>query len=111
MVVATVSDRYLTKKALERCGIDKYIKEIFVAGELETNKTQPLIYMKALQSLSEDIKDICVFEDTLHAAKTAKDAGFYVIGIKDEAESKNEQSLKDICDEYSDSFDKLIHNI
>ena len=50
-------------------------------------------------------------EDTLHAAKTAKDAGFYVIGIKDEAESKNEQSLKDICDEYSDSFDKLIHNI
>ena len=86
---------------------DKYIKEIFVCAELNTDKTKPLIYLKAKESLGLAKDEICVFEDTYHAAKTAKDAGFYVVAIEDDAEEKNRQEIKNICDRYIKSFSEL----
>ena len=45
-------------------------------------------------------KEQCiVFEDACYAAATAKQAGFIVVGIEDDAEA-DQKGLRKICDHY-----------
>ena len=48
-----------------------------------------------------------IFEDALHAACTAKTAGFYVVGVYDASAEQDMDGLKEVCDEYVFSFDDV----
>ena len=50
-------------------------------------------------------------EDALHAAETAKKAGFVVVGVYDEENRKNISKMKEVCDCYCDRMDAAIENI
>ena len=62
-------------------------------------KSSPLVYHEAAKRLQANPNEIAVYEDALYAIQTAKDAGYYVIGVYDESGAKNWQGIEEIADE------------
>ena len=102
MVIATATDRYLVEAALKRCGVLSYFESIITCQEAGS-KSSPRIYKTALSRLGTSRQETWVFEDAYHAAKTAAEAGFPVLGIKDPFE-ENQQGLQDISTVYLTDF-------
>jgi len=100
MCVATATDKYLVEEGLKRCGILKYFERIFTCSEENTSKSSPDIFIRAAAYLGTDIRDTLVFEDALHAIKSAKNAGFQVAAIYDPSEEGNQEEIKRLCDYY-----------
>ena len=111
MTVATSGNRELTEAALARNGILDYFEQIYTCTETGAGKDEPLIYLKAAESMQAEPNETLVFEDALHAAETAKKAGFVVIGVYDEENRKNISKMKEVCDCYCDRMDAAIENI
>jgi HAD superfamily hydrolase (TIGR01509 family) len=83
MCVASLTNGYLVQKALKRNNILPYFSKIFSCRDLGISKHEPQIYQIAGQYLGFDKTQIAVFEDAPFAIKTAKDAGFIVVGVND----------------------------
>ncbi len=104
MCVATVTDKYLVKAALERCNLYGYFSEIFTCAEVGHGKTEPIIYREAMKHLGTAKNDTVVFEDSYFAASTAKADGFTVIGIYDRHE-RNQEGLKSASSFFMPDFE------
>ena len=108
MVVATSGNRELAEAALERNGIRDYFEQIYTCTEVGAGKDEPLIYLKAADFMQAEPKDTFVFEDALHAAETAKKAGFVVVGVYDQGNRENIFRMKEVCDCYCDRMEAAI---
>ena len=100
MCVATATDRRLIEPALKRCGIYDYFERIFTCGEEKTSKSEPEIYFRAADHMGVDISKTIVVEDAFYAIKTAKNAGFVVVGVYDHAEDDQQHEIKSLSDYY-----------
>lgn len=111
MCIATALNLEQAKAALKRCDMLHYFDTIFTCNEVGHGKDEPYIFELACQAMGFDQSETAVFEDGYHGAKTAKDAGFYVVGVYDRYEKRTAE-LKDLADVYLDSFfnaQKLLH--
>ena len=105
MCIATVTDRYQVEAALQRCGMRHFFSEIFTCTEAGSGKDRPEIFRKAMEHLQTDRSNTAVVEDAYHAARTAKQDGFLVVGVYDSHESR-QQELLHLADSYlTDYFD------
>ena len=100
MCVATATDKYLVEKALERNGILDYFSEIYTCAIVDAGKDEAKIYDVAREHLGTPLENTVIFEDALYAIKTAKDAGYTVIGIEDVSAKEDREEIKEICDIY-----------
>ena len=107
MALATATDRHLVEIAVNRLDIKKYFEGIVTCGEVGQSKTRPDVYLKALSYIGGEIKDTALFEDAVVAAHTAKEAGFYTVGIYDDTCKENEEEMRSFCDEYLTDFTQL----
>ena len=64
------------------------------------SKTGPGLYFAAARNLGAAPERTIVFEDALHAARTAKEAGFLVAGVYDSSAEGDQEALREICDWY-----------
>ncbi len=103
MCVATVTDKPIVEGILKRLNVREYFSEIFTCSEVGYNKETPEIYRQALKHLETEKTETVVFEDVLHALKTAKDDGFKVAAVYDSHEPKQEE-MKEISDYYIMDF-------
>lgn len=101
--IATASDRPLIEAALERCGMLKYFDFILTCTEVGHGKDEPYVFERALERLGTEKDRTAVFEDAYYAAKTAKDAGFFVVGVHDRYEARAEE-LRALADVYIGGF-------
>ena len=62
-------------------------------------KRSPLVYHESAKLLGADPAEIAVYEDALYAVQTAKEAGYYVVGVFDESASKNWKTIENLADE------------
>lgn len=136
MVIATTSEREHIEAAFLRLGIDHYFAQVFTATEVGAGKHQPDIYLAALDTLSglqgassdapfrppknslqtsEGTKtssltpsDVWVFEDVGYAIKTAKQCGFYTVGVADPVSNQFQESIEPICDMYIRDFFEIV---
>jgi HAD superfamily hydrolase (TIGR01509 family) len=83
MAVATANDDQITREILNRLGILDYFEFIITCNEVGCSKEEPKIYQLAAEKFGCAPKDLVVFEDAFHCIKTAKNAGFYVVGVAD----------------------------
>jgi len=104
MCIATATDKYLVEAALKRCDMLKYFERLFTCSEENTGKSSPDIYIRAAAFLGTEINETLVFEDALHAMKSAKKAGFQVVAIYDQSEYDHQDEIKSICDYYYESW-------
>lgn len=107
MCVATATDLYLAEAALRRNGILDCFSKIFTCTEVGFGKDSPQIYTQALAHLNTPKQSTVVFEDALYAVKTAKEAGFYVVGVYDKSEAKHSGEIKKRSDMYIQSFEEM----
>ena len=104
MCIATATDRPMIEAALKRCGLDHYFSAIFTCTEVQKSKTDPEIYELARRHLGTVKSETLVAEDALHAAKTAKEAGFVLLGVSDPSEP-GQKELRRISDLYAERLD------
>ncbi|MFI3114801.1 MAG: HAD family phosphatase [Clostridia bacterium] len=108
MCIATASDRILTEMSLKTHGMEHYFSEIFTCIEVGAGKDKADIYEIALEHLGTKKEETYVFEDALHAMKTAKNANFRVIGIYDLSAEKDTEEIKQLTDIYIENYSELL---
>ena len=104
LCVATATERPLVEAALRRCGVLGYFDGVLTCTDVDSGKDKPLIYRRALRCVGEDRpSSVVVFEDALHALRTAKADGFPVAAVYDSHE-KRQDELKALADFYLTDF-------
>ena len=105
LCVATANDGTLAREALERCGMLDCFTAIFSCADLGLGgKGEPDIFRAALAHLGTEKAETAVFEDTLHAVRTAKADGFPVVAVYDPYEPEQE-ALRALADYYLISYE------
>ena len=103
MCIATVTDKHLVEAALGRLGIRNCFSEIFTCASVGHSKEEPHIYREAQKHLNTEKGETVVFEDALHALKTAKADGFVTVGVFDIHE-ENQEELERMADCYIENY-------
>lgn len=106
--LATATDRDIFTPTLSRLGFDKYFCYTRSCKEAGEGKTSPKIFLDCAEFLELNPDEIVVFEDTLHAAASAKRAGFKLCGVRDFYAACDYDGLIKICDKFVDSLEDLI---
>ena len=104
MAIATSGDRANAEAALKRLKVLSYFRAVFTCTEIGSSKSQPDIYYAAALQLDTDPSDTWVFEDALHAIRTAKKAGFRTAGVYDQASGRDLAQIRDTADIYLPEF-------
>ena len=99
MCIASATDRYQIKTALNRCQINHYFDEIFTCSEVGYGKDSPVIFRNAMEHFKANRSTTLVFEDAFHAIQTAKSDGFMTIAVFDDSE-KRQKEIKSLADCY-----------
>ena len=108
MGIATASDRYQIEAALRRCGMEHYFDAIFTCTEVGHGKDEPHIFRAAMSHFGGDPGNSLVFEDALHAIRTAKSAGFTVAAVYDPSET-HQEGIRGLADFYIEDFRRISH--
>ena len=100
MTAATSSPRIHVERALERNGMLTFIEKLFTNTEVGKSKHSPDIYNQAAAFMGTGPCETLVFEDSLYALKTAKDAGFVTAGVYDIKGETDQEGVKNTGDIY-----------
>ena len=98
MVIASSSKKEHITAALTRLGIKHYFRQIFTCNEVGIGKHNPKIFLEAAALLETAPEETWVFEDGLYAMKTAKAAGFHVLGVYDQPSSGDWEEIQQTAD-------------
>lgn len=99
MCVASATAAELQKACLKRLGILEYFEFIISCEEVGAGKSRPDVYLKAAERLGAEPEDTAVYEDAFYAVRTAKNAGFYVVGVYDESARECWEEIRTLSDE------------
>lgn len=98
MMVATANEYDMSRAALERNNVFQYMDGIVTCTMAGANKQNPAVFLMACDKMNVSVGECVVFEDSLYAIKTAREAGFMVIGVYDEGEKENWDEICSITD-------------
>jgi len=105
--VATATDRDKTEIALEATGLAAYFDGILTCPEVGIGKSSPKIFEEALALSGCAKEDAVIFEDSLYAIRTAKAAGFRVIGVHDPRIVEDQAKVQALVDQYIHTYEEL----
>lgn len=108
MCIATATDKHLVEYALKRLDLDKYFEFIITSSEVGCSKEKPDIFLKAAERLGLEAGDCVVFEDALHAIKSAKLGGFYTVGVYERCFESEQEAIKNYADQYVCNLSEVI---
>ena len=109
-ILATAGEASLAKAALKRLKVWEEFQDLLLCEEFNTSKLEAKIYRLAMERLSlSKPEEVLVCEDVLHAVKSAKQAGFQVCGILDEANREDWEKIQKIADFTIKDFYELVH--
>ena len=108
ITAATSSPRTHIEKALERNGLLKFFDAIYTTGEIGISKHFPDIYNRAAEFMGLSASEVLVFEDSLYALKTAKNAGYMAVGVYDRDGETDREGVKLTGDIYLTELDKIV---
>lgn len=111
MAAATASAKKLAEAVFSRTGILPYLKGIISCEDIGIGKSKPDVYYKAMGLLRTKKENTAVIEDAYYAVCTAKNAGFYVIGIKDASMNIDEVKIRKTADIYIEDAAELYERI
>lgn len=104
MGIATSNSLELTELVLKHHDIYKYFSKVVTVNELKTNKGSPDIYLHISDSFGLTPNECIVFEDLLTGIKTAKKAGYKVVGVKEISSLDKEKEIREIADLYISNY-------
>lgn len=108
IALLTASDRDISIPCLEQNNLVKYFDELVFCSEHNTSKREKDIFIKTAKLLGSNPENTFVFEDSLYAIKTAKNAGFRVIGVYDEWCKSEINEIKNLSEMYSQNYNDIL---
>lgn len=108
MCIATATPLKLAKTALERNEIIDYFSFVASCDEVGVGKNKPDIFYMAANKLNAEISDISIYDDADFALITAKEVGFYTVGVYDDSFKDKRKDIELISDIYIESFKELL---
>lgn len=110
-ILATAGDASLATAALKRLKVWEEFQGLLLCEDFKTSKQEAKIYFFAMERLSlSRPEEVLVCEDVLHAVKSAKQAGFQVCGILDEANREDWEKIQKIADFTIKDFYELVYS-
>lgn len=97
MCVASATAEHLMEACLDRLGVLGYFEFLLSCETVGAGKNSPAVYYESARRLGAEPAETAVWEDALYAARTAKNAGFYVVGVYDD--STDWAEMKQLADE------------
>ena len=105
--IATASEAFQARDAMVRLGLWKHF--LFAFSSLQYgSKSRPDVYFAAARSLGSAPEHTIVFEDALHAIRTAKAAGFRVAAVYDASAEDDQEEIRSLADYYIRSFEEMF---
>lgn len=104
MIVATSNDKALLHSVFVRFQIDGFFQDILSCCELNTNKRDSMIYLKAAQRIGTQPQETVVFEDVLHGIRSSKKAGFITVAVEDSSNSSEIMELSSAANYFIRDF-------
>ena len=109
LAIATSLQRMMLEPALRNNGIDALFDQVLVCEEVcEGGKSTPAVYHAAAQGMGVVLENCCVFEDVARAAKVAKEAGAFVVGVRDDHPQQIRPELLKASDLFVQGFQELL---
>lgn len=99
MCILTTTARDLAIAAMKRIGILECFENVFTPENMKLSKRTPEIYIKTCEIMGFNPVDTIVYEDALYAAKSAKEAGCYLIAVYDDMNKNDWSKIKELADE------------
>lgn len=104
MCVASATAEDLMRVCLERLGVLADFRFLLSCETVGVGKNQPDVYFAAAERLGCTPGEAAVYEDAVYAARTAKNAGFYVVGVYDESAGAHWEEMQTQADELIRTF-------
>lgn len=95
---------------LERNGVRSCFSDSTSVEEVGRGKDSPAIYLRACGKAGATPDNTVVFEDSLTGAKSAKSAGFFVVGVYDASAEAQRTEMLNTVDLYITSYKELLHD-
>lgn len=99
MAVASATAEPLVEACLTRLGVRAYFTALVSCESVGVGKSRPDVYHAAAKRLGAAPAETAVYEDAWEAAKTAKDAGYYVVAVFDGTAADRWPALQALADE------------
>ena len=84
---------------VERLGVADQFAFLLSCDAVGSGKDRPDVFLEAARRLGSAPADTAAFEDAIYAARTAKQAGFYTVGIYDENSAGRWAEMTALADE------------
>lgn len=94
MYIATSSNREHIRAAFKRLGFYDYFEGLITCEEAGAGKSDPRIFLLASERMGLGPRDIFVFEDVIHAVRSANSAGFVTVGVYDPASISDNAAMR-----------------
>ena len=104
MCVASAASESLMEACLCRLGVAHYFQFLLSCETVGAGKSQPDVYFASAERLGAKPEEIAVYEDAVYAVRTAKEAGFYVVGVYDDSVSGHWDELTALSDEWIEEW-------
>lgn len=105
--VATATYKSLAEAVLRRFGIVERFRSILTDSDYPEGKNSPGIFLGAAKVLGTLPSETAVIEDSLHCIESAKKAGFFTVGVYDEASEAEWQTISETADAVFGSLDGI----
>ena len=102
--ILSASPLNLLLPCLERNGIIGYFDNVWCSESFNISKSEPLIYMEVASKLNSNLSEVIFFDDNINAVRASVDAGIYTVGVYDKSADSVKMEIKEIANEYLDSF-------
>lgn len=108
LCIATLTPSPLAKLCLERLNIAQYFAFLISCEDMGVGKDEPDIFLQCALELNAPPYAAAVYEDSYRAARVAKKAGFYTIGVYDNSGAHHWDDMCLLCDETIQDWSKAI---
>ena len=99
MCVASATAEELMAACLGRLGVLDYFEFLLSCEAVGAGKNRPDVYFAAAERLGAQPEKTAVYEDALYAARTAKEAHFYTVGVYDHSADRHWAQMTALADE------------
>ena len=100
MVVGTSTDRGPVEAALTRLGLDRYFARIFTCTEVGHPKSDPDLFLAAMEFMGTKPGETVLFEDGLYSIRTAASLGIQTVGVYDWISRKDQDAIRAVVQDY-----------
>lgn len=115
VAVATASIADGVKAALAHNGMAEHVDLVLTCSDVGKSKESPDIFLKCAEHFGAAPNECVVFEDSAHAIKTAKEAGFPVVAIADnismDGGSEALSAIRTVSDRCISDYIELIREL